>query len=54
MEHFSIDHLAVFLLAGFSSMDFFKRGLVRVQTTWCAKTHAQNLIYQRSRIKSKE
>jgi hypothetical protein len=30
MEHFSSENLAIFLLAGFSGLDFFKRGLVRL------------------------
>lgn len=31
MEHFSPEHLAVFLLAGFSGLDFLQRGVNRLR-----------------------
>ncbi len=30
MEHFSSENLTLFLLAGFSGLDLFRRGLIRV------------------------
>lgn len=38
MEHFSPEHLAVFLLAGFSGVDLLQRGASRLRA-WAAKFH---------------